>query len=125
MQIALLQAVAAGAPVKQPLAACDARIPPHATLLLRRCAPGCGCKLAWPAAGLGFTCVEHLLTIGPAGSYLTSLFKSNEALPASQIRPAVHQAATNIVGMLHVFIVVSLHISHWMQSQYATLQQSL
>lgn len=65
------------------------------------------------------------MTIGPAGSYLTSLFKSNKALSASQIRPAVHQAATNIVGMLHVFIVVSLHVCHSLQSQYITLQSDL
>lgn len=60
------------------------------------------------AAGLGFTCVERLLARGPAGSYLELLFKSNKALPASQVQPAVHQAATNIVGMLHVFTVVSV-----------------
>ena len=38
--------------------------------------------------------------------------KSNKALSTSQIQPAVHQAATNIVGMLHVFIVVSLHVMY-------------
>ncbi|KAL3141733.1 hypothetical protein ABBQ32_004415 [Trebouxia sp. C0010 RCD-2024] len=63
------------------------------------------------AAGLGFTYVEHLLTRGPAGSYLESLFKSNKTLLASQIRPAVRQAATNMVGMLHVLIVVPLAIA--------------
>lgn len=63
------------------------------------------------AAGLGFTCLERLLMMGFAGKFLDSIFRSNKALPASQVRPAVKQAATNLVGMLHVFIVVPLAIS--------------
>lgn len=63
------------------------------------------------AAGLGFTCVERLLTVGPAGRYLEAIFKGNKSLPASQVRPAVHQAATNLVGLLHVLVVVPLAIS--------------
>ncbi|KAL0048290.1 hypothetical protein WJX82_000224 [Trebouxia sp. C0006] len=63
------------------------------------------------APGLGFTCVERLLTVGPAGRYLEATFKANKGLPASQVRPAVHQAATNLVGLLHVLIVVPLAIS--------------
>jgi len=63
-------------------------------------------QLAALAAGLGFTCVERLLTMGPAGRYLEATFKANKHLPASQVRPAVHQAATNLVGLLHVLIVV-------------------
>lgn len=63
-------------------------------------------QLAALAAGLGFTCVERLLTVGPAGRYLEATFKANKGLPASQVRPAVHQAATNLVGLLHVLIVV-------------------
>ena len=79
-------------------------------------------QLAALAAGLGFTCVERLLTVGPAGRYLEAIFKANKSLPASQVRPAVHQAATNLVGLLHVLIVVGhlasacsvhpAHISH-------------
>ena len=57
-------------------------------------------------AGLGFTGIERLLTMGTAGSNLESLFRSNKELPADKVRPAVHQAATNLVGMLHVLIVV-------------------
>ncbi len=49
--------------------------------------------------------------MGFAGKYLESLFRSNKSLPESQIRPAVHQAATNLVGMLHVFIVVGFALS--------------
>ncbi len=63
-------------------------------------------QLAALVAGLGFTCVERLLTMGPAGRYLEATFKANKDLPARQIRPAVHQAATNLVGLLHVLIVV-------------------
>ncbi len=63
-------------------------------------------QLAALAAGLGFTGVERLLTVGPAGRYLEATFKANKDLPASQVRPAVHQAATNLVGLLHVLIVV-------------------
>ena len=63
-------------------------------------------QLAALVAGLGFTCLERLLTMGPAGRYLEATFKANKDLPAGQVRPAVHQAATNLVGLLHVFIVV-------------------
>ena len=63
-------------------------------------------QLAALVAGLNFTCVERLLTMGPAGRYLEAAFKANKELPASQVRPAVHQAATNLVGLLHVLIVV-------------------
>lgn len=68
-------------------------------------------KPAAVAAGIGFACLEQLLTWGFAGRYLESVFRSNKALPANQVRPAVHQAATNLVGMLHVFIVVGF----WLQ----------
>ena len=44
--------------------------------------------------------------MGPAGRCLEATFKANKGLPASQVRPAVHQAATNLVGLLHVLIVV-------------------
>lgn len=63
-------------------------------------------QLAALVAGLGFACLERLLTMGPAGRYLEATFKANKDLPAGQVRPAVHQAATNLVGLLHVFIVV-------------------
>ena len=52
--------------------------------------------------------------MGFAGKFLDSIFRSNKALPASQVRPAVKQAATNLVGMLHVFIVVGL-VQSWPQ----------
>ena len=108
MRTDLLQAVAAGPQITYPQ---SREYAPRQPCMHEPVGPD-GNLDASLVAGLGFTCMERLLTLGPAGKYLESLFRSNKSLPANQVRPAVLQAATNLVGMLHVFIVVSLQRFH-------------